>query len=46
MGKCPDIDSVKPIKAFSEACNKIRHYEKMHNTKLVHAYHDRPTEDY
>ncbi len=40
-GNCPDVDSVEIIKAFSEACHKIRLYEKMHSTKLVHAYHDR-----
>ena len=27
-GKCPDVDSVKIIKAFSKACNEIRLYEK------------------
>ena len=32
-GKCPDVDNVKIIKAFSKACNEIRLYEKKHSTK-------------
>ena len=33
-GKCPDVDSVEVIKAFSKACNEIRRYEKEQNTKV------------